>query len=358
MNKPLENEHNCAWCSKLFSSRAHNAMYCSRYCAGRSSKRRSNIKRGQSIPLVRDCDVCSTSFCPTFEKEWVCSNKCRLLSPINWSSRSYTKEELTEAVKVSYSYASLARNLDLSIYGTTNSTLKAAIIALNLDTSHFMGQAHSRGRVFTMEKRDISDYLVKGVKVSTHKFKNRLWNEGLKEKKCEECGITEWNGKEAPLCLDHINGDNTDNRFDNLKILCHNCHAQTETFAGKKLRKNFCVHCGLHQSSSGRVYCECGKPWRGELQLGRMGGQPAGPRGSRKPLPNKTCIDCQRVISYKAERCKSCARKASGDTKIEWPDSNTLYKMVTESNYTRVGKILGVSDNAIRKRLKNHPPLA
>jgi heterodisulfide reductase subunit B len=57
--------------------------------------------------------------------------------------------------------------------------------------------------------------------------------EGLKEHKCECCGIIEWNGKPAPIELDHINGNRRDNSLDNLRVLCPNCHAQTDTYRGK-----------------------------------------------------------------------------------------------------------------------------
>ena len=66
------------------------------------------------------------------------------------------------------------------------------------------------------------------------KLRIRLINEGLKELKCECCGISEWNGLPAPLELDHIDGNNSNNILENLKILCPNCHAQTPTHSCKK----------------------------------------------------------------------------------------------------------------------------
>ena len=60
-----------------------------------------------------------------------------------------------------------------------------------------------------------------------------LYKSGWKEYKCEICGISEWQGKELSLQLDHINGINNDNRIENLRLLCPNCHSQTETFSGR-----------------------------------------------------------------------------------------------------------------------------
>ena len=70
----------------------------------------------------------------------------------------------------------------------------------------------------------------------TFKLKNRLFEEGLKENKCEQCGISEWRGFTLMCELDHINGESTDHRFSNLKILCPNCHSQTDTFRAKNKR--------------------------------------------------------------------------------------------------------------------------
>jgi len=67
----------------------------------------------------------------------------------------------------------------------------------------------------------------------TYHLKNRLIEEGIKSNKCEECGISEWNGKPINCQLDHINGNSTDHSLSNLRILCPNCHSQTDTFCGK-----------------------------------------------------------------------------------------------------------------------------
>lgn len=67
----------------------------------------------------------------------------------------------------------------------------------------------------------------------TFKLKKRLIKEGLKENKCEECGISKWKGKTLKIELDHIDGNSNNHKINNLKMLCPNCHSQTDTFRAK-----------------------------------------------------------------------------------------------------------------------------
>jgi Zn finger protein HypA/HybF involved in hydrogenase expression len=83
-------------------------------------------------------------------------------------------------------------------------------------------------------KLPLEQVLIKDSGYNRTKLKERLIKEGLKEYKCECCGITEWNGKPLSLQLHHINGIHNDNRLSNLQLLCPNCHSQTENFAGTR----------------------------------------------------------------------------------------------------------------------------
>lgn len=79
----------------------------------------------------------------------------------------------------------------------------------------------------------IEELLVVGRKTSRSHLKQRLVRSGLKENRCERCGITEWLGKTLNMHLHHINGDGLDNRVENLEMLCGNCHSQTENYGGR-----------------------------------------------------------------------------------------------------------------------------
>lgn len=76
----------------------------------------------------------------------------------------------------------------------------------------------------------------------TYKLKHRLYDVGLKENKCESCGIIGWNGKVLECELDHIDGDRTNHKLENLMILCPNCHSQTGTFRNKTRDKQEYIH--------------------------------------------------------------------------------------------------------------------
>ena len=148
------------------------------------------------------------------------------------SRYTYSEEDLRKAVKTSTSIRQVLEKLDIVPAGGNYQTTNRRIQKLNIDTSHFTGQAWNRGKIIG-PKRPIEEYLKENSVVQSFRLKNRLLLEGLKEHKCECCGITEWNGKPAPLELDHINGNHHDNRLENLRILCPNCHAQTDTYRGK-----------------------------------------------------------------------------------------------------------------------------
>lgn len=116
----------------------------------------------------------------------------------------------------------------------TNSAIqiKKRIAELDCDISHFSQTANANN---VSTKYSLQEILVENSQYTARsRLKIRLLNEGLLEYKCALCGnIGEWQGKPLSLQLDHKNGINNDNRLENLRFLCPNCHSQTETYAGK-----------------------------------------------------------------------------------------------------------------------------
>lgn len=81
--------------------------------------------------------------------------------------------------------------------------------------------------------RPLEQLLVKGAYRSRQHLKARLLSEGVKDGRCEECGLAEWRGRTLSLALHHVNGDRLDHRLENLRLLCGNCHSQTDNFSGR-----------------------------------------------------------------------------------------------------------------------------
>jgi DNA-binding transcriptional ArsR family regulator len=92
--------------------------------------------------------------------------------------------------------------------------------------------ATRRGAVRTRPRRKpIEEMFRPGV--NRNHLRLRLLADGIKEARCERCGLTEWLGRPAPLQLHHVNGNGQDNRPENLQILCPNCHSQTDSWGGR-----------------------------------------------------------------------------------------------------------------------------
>jgi hypothetical protein len=151
-------------------------------------------------------------------------------------------------------------------------------------------------------------------------LKRRLYDCGLKERRCELCGQELWNGKRIGLILDHINGVRDDNRLENLRIVCPNCAAGLDTDCGRRNRVEVepraCARCTRQfvPKYPQQRYCsaECGRRWDR--------------RGRKRP----------------------------GARRVERPAYEQLLREIEELGYLAVGRRYGVSDNAIRKWVRDY----
>jgi hypothetical protein len=155
-------------------------------------------------------------------------------------NEKYTRELLTEAVANSISIAGVLRYLEIPIAGGNHAHISRKLKQLGIDTSHFLGQAHSRKQ--PSARRLTAEHVLVLRSLGSPRPKAHVLRRALREVGvpyvCGICRIgAEWNAKPIVLHVDHINGNWLDNSKENLRFLCLNCHSQTPTFAGRSKKK-------------------------------------------------------------------------------------------------------------------------
>ena len=213
------------------------------------------------------------------------------------------KEILENLVKECNSFTEILKRQGKAVSGASVKVLKSKLDIYNI-TYHFLNETT------VSNKKELSEILVENSSYKTVDLKKRLLESNLKQDICEICGQpNSWNGKPLVLQLDHINGNHYDNRLENLRIVCPNCHTQTETFSSRRNKKQ----------------------WK--------------------------CIDCGCAVSYRSTRCPSCSathiaeEKRKNSNKV-YPTKEELSKLILSKSFVEIGKLYGVKDNAVRKWCK------
>jgi ribosomal protein S27AE len=229
-----------------------------------------------------------------------------------------TEKELREIILNSNNKTDVLKNLNLKNFGGNYNTLTSYIKLFNIDISHFGRTKNLLNQNYI--KRDLTEILVeKSDYKSSNHLKERLYKEGLKERICEMCGQgEEWNGKHMSLILDHKNGVPNDNRIENLRIVCPNCNATLDTHCGKNLKS--------------------------KIQ----------PIKIKKEKKEHICPECGNIMAKNSDRCLECYKKDSKKRKVERPPYEQLIIEINELGYSGTGRKYNVSDNSIRKWLKNY----
>lgn len=229
--------------------------------------------------------------------------------PLRW-----TETELRHAVERSATISATLRLLGLSTSPGNFKTFYRYVEQYGIDTAHFLGRRYLAGRRHKSGRgRHLDEILVENsTYASGPNLRKRLIAVGLLEEICAACGQEPvWCGKPLTLQLDHANGNPRDNRLENLRLLCPNCHTQTPTFTGK-----------------GR-YVQ------------------AQPR----------CVICSAKITRASTMCRACAAVASNPNKADWPSIDVLEAHVKQHGCAATGRMLGVSDNSVRRRIMTHRAL-
>lgn len=152
----------------------------------------------------------------------------------------FNKDEFTDFINESESIRECLNKLGLRDVGANRSTFKKAISRYSLDYEFEKLKERARNRQNEKLKElkiqtPFNEVFCENSKAKRNNVKKRILKEGLIEYKCNNCGIgPNWNNKKLSLHLDHINGISNDNRLENLRFLCPNCHSQTETYCGRR----------------------------------------------------------------------------------------------------------------------------
>lgn len=144
-----------------------------------------------------------------------------------------TEEDLRIAVNNSYTLSDVCRTLGRPTNSGNIKTIRTKIIDYGIDFSHFLGRRNisNCGKVHRL---NLDEILVENSSYkNTDRLKKRIIKAGLKNNKCEICGITLWNDSPISLQIHHKNGKSNDNRIENIMILCPNCHSQTDNYLSK-----------------------------------------------------------------------------------------------------------------------------
>lgn len=229
----------------------------------------------------------------------------------------WTEQIVKIIVKKSFSKKEVLEKMNLKPFNGNYDTLNNYIKKYKIDISHF-NRGKKKNNLISKKKISLKDILVKNSTYTNRtRLKERLYNNGLKERKCELCGQEEiWQEKKMSLILDHINGINNDHRIKNLRIVCPNCNATLPTHCGKNVNDKRIKKEKIIKYNK-IYYCECGE-----------------------------------IIRKNSLKCLNCHNK--NRRKIERPLYEQLISEINELGYCGTGRKYGVSDNSIRKWKKKY----
>lgn len=231
---------------------------------------------------------------------------------------------VVELIKDSKNINEVCNKLGIRGTNTNYERIIKIIDKYQIDTSHFcIDFTQRKSKNYTKE-----DIFKENSTYQKSKLKDKLIEFHIKEWKCEKCGRTEWEGEKIPLETHHINGINTDNRIENLQLLCPNCHAITDNYCGKNIKtsaklpiKHNIKHCKF-----------CSKEFFGQSDY------------------------CSQECSQKAlQQTRNQNRlKKNTEAKLDYPTKEWLENAIKTRPFTDIANEFGVTDNAVKRWCKKY----
>lgn len=223
--------------------------------------------------------------------------------------RGWDEQKFTVAVAENFCVAGVLRSLGLATAGNSYEVVREECKRLDLDTSHWRGRGYR-----VREKQKLSELLVVDSKATNATLKRWMTREGVLASTCAVCGQEPvWQGQPLTLRLDHINGDRTDARRENLRLLCPNCDSQTDTYCGRNVKRS--------------------RDRRGDTRAVRL-------------------CPCGKAIGPRSLQCLTCKNRQQ-PTKIDWPPLEVMLTRLQNTPVTTLAQELGVSGNAVTKHLRH-----
>lgn len=258
--------------------------------------------------------------------------------------------KLKEIVAKSFSISEVLKNFNLSVTGGSSKTLKKYLKLFNISTEHFDSKKHWLEAYETKKKTNDEIFCVDS-KASTEMARRRIIKEKLLNYECTECeNKGEWNGKPLTLQLEHKNGNNTDHRLENLEFLCPNCHSQTPTYGSKnkslraQLNKEVPVKVNYAIDKQKTLFLESLIKYSSYDEIlndDKFKNLFNSPRGLRKFLhKNKEHAN---VIHFTENR--------KDKNKIIILNLDEILKVIETEGFSKAAKLVGCSDNGLRKYL-------